>query len=683
MTVYPSREPHTGNRNNDVRRPRLASVVLAVFTPREHRDYLLGDLDEEYHRHILPTMSKLKAHTWYWQQVLRSIGSRPGPRPRLKDSTTHKGDRLMSSWLMDLRFALRGLLKAPGFTLVALITLTLGIGANTAIFSVVYSVLLAPFPYDHPERLVQIWGTRPERGWFRSSLSEPNFWDFKERNESFEYLAAYRSSSVNLTGDEYAERIRAGRLSAEFFRTLGVTPLLGRDFRPEEDDLGQDGHVTILSNDFWRTHYGSDSNVLGETISLNGEAHTVIGVLPHDGIWLNQSHLFVPMVRNPNESRGNDVLVMIGRLKTGVSLDAAYANMEAVAHQLGELYPDPNEGMGVNIAPATRWRADSDVRVALWVLMGAVGFLLLIACVNLANLLLARATGKRRETAVCAALGASRGRIVRRMLAESVLLAFVGATLGLLLATWAVHLLKTFGAQAIPRVEEIAVNPIVLAFTLVAAAATAILSGLLPALQAPFANLAETLREGDRGVSGNRGQNRIRGVLVGAEVALSLMLLVGAGLLVRSFAQLQQVNTGFESENRLTFAVNLPATGSREEQSENTRLFLTEFLDRVRSAPQVRSAAAVSWKVLGSGTTNMAVRDIGKPGDGESTLLADWRYITPGYFQTLGLSLVRGRDLTDQDRMYPLQIPPWSVIVSRSVAGLRSGPARTLSDDKC
>jgi predicted permease len=569
---------------------------------------------------------------------------------------------------MDLRYALRGLLKAPGFAVVAVITLTLGIGANTAIFSVVYSVLLAPFPYDQPERLVQIWGTKAERGWFRNSLSAPNFWDFKERNQSFEYLAAYGGSSVNLTGDDYAERIRAGRLSAEFFRALGVTPTIGRDFLPEEDDPGQDGRVALLGNHFWKTHFASDPNVVGETISLNGDAHTVIGVLPHDGIWLDQAHLFVPMVRDPGESRGNNVLVMIGRLKPGVSEEAAFADMEAVAQRLAELYPDPNEGLGVNFAPATRWRADSDMRLALWVLMGAVGFLLLIACVNLANLLLARATGKQRETAVCAALGASRSRIVRRMIAESGLLAAIGAGLGLLLAMWATHLLKVYGANAVPRVDEVGVNVWVLGFTLAVTVATAMLSGLLPTLQAPFANLVSALREGDRGAAGSRGQNRIRDVLVGTEVALSLMLLVGAGLLVRSFGQLQRVDTGFDSENRLTFAVNLPETGNMEEESQNTRLFLADLLGRLQTAPQVRSAAAVNWKPLGASTINMAVRDIGRPSDGESTVLADWRYVTPGYFQTLGLSVVRGRDFTDQDRMHPIQAPPWNIIISQELA---------------
>ena len=648
--------------------PRLATLFLAAFVAREHRDYVLGDLAEEYHMHILPKRGRMMAHVWYWLQVVRSIGSRPGLEMAPRSPRKPKGDGGLRLLLTDLRYALRGLLKVPGFTLVAVITLTLGIGANTAIFSVLYSVLLAPFPYGQTETLIQIWGTHEERGWSMASLSEPNFWDFKERNQSFEYLSAYRTESVNLTGVDYAERIRAGRISAEFLRTLGVSPTVGRDFLPEEDDLGRDGRVALLSDKFWRTHFGASPNVVGETISLNGQGHTVIGVLPYDGYWLDNAELFVPMVRDPDENRGNNVLAMIGRLRAGVSEPAALADMESVAAQLAELYPDPNEGLGVTFRSSERWRAGSDTRRALWVLMGAVGFLLLIACVNLTNLLLARAAGKQREAAVCTALGASRARIVSRMLAESTLVSVFGASLGLVLAFWALQLLKTFGSEAVPRVDEVSVNLWVLGFTLIAAVLTASVSGLVPALQAPFANVVGALRDSERGSSGGRSQMRVRSLLVGTEVTLSLMLLVGAGLLVRSFGQLQKLDTGFEPEDRLTFAVNLPNGASREEDAENTRLLLSEFLGRLQATPQVQAAAAVNWKPLDGSTINMGFRDIEKPADGEWEYLADWRYVTPGYFETMGLSLVRGRDFDLQDLMHPSQAPPWSIVISEALA---------------
>ena len=652
------------------RGPRIADTLLGTLIPPSLRDHVLGDLSEEFHRHILPERGRFRAHLWYWLQLIRSIGPttlRTVPH-HTRMGQPSKGDGFMRNTIMDIKYGSRSLLKTPGFTLVVLCTMTLGIGANTAIFSVVYAVLLAPFPYPEPERMVQIWTTKPDRGWFYNSPSEPNFWDLKERSQSFENLAAYRGGSANLTGDAYPERVRAARITAEFMRTLGVSPVLGRDFLPEEDDVGADGRVALLSNRFWRTRFGSSPSIVGNTISLNGEAHQVIGVLPHDGIWLSNAQIFVPLVQNPGESRANNILSVIGRLNRGVSTAAALAEMEAAAAQLAGLYPDPNEGMGVNFAPATRWRAGSQIRTALWVLMGAVGFLLLIACVNLANLFLARATGRQRETAVCAALGASRGRIARRMLTESTLLAVTGACAGLLLASGAIRALKALDTTAIPRVEEVGVNGWVLGFTLLAAGLTTILSSSLPVLEAGFDNVVSALREGDRGLLGNRLQNRVRRTLVGAEVALALMLLVGAGLMVRSFGRLQRVESGFESENRLTFSVNVPDSGDPREDAVMLQQFLIRFLAGLNSAPQVQSAAAVSWQPLGSSTTNMGMWDAAGPHDEESIVLADFRHITPDYLRTMGLSLLKGRHLTDQDLMYPLQDPPWSVIVSDALA---------------
>jgi putative ABC transport system permease protein len=652
------------------RGPRIADSLLGALIPASLRDQVLGDLSEEFNRHILPERGRLRAHLWYWLQLVRSIGPTSLRTARRRGGPRHggKGNRFTGNTMMDVRYAARSLLKTPGFTLVVLITMTLGIGANTAIFSIVYAVLLAPFPYPEAERMMQIWTTTPERGWFHNSPSEPNFWDFKDRSHSFADLAAYRGVNVNLTGDGYPERIRAARVSAEFMRTLGVTPLAGRDFLPEEDDAGADGRVALISDQFWRTRLGSAPDVIGSMISLNGAAHRIIGVLPHDGIWLANTHVFVPLVRDPDESRANNILSVIGRLKPGVSTQAALAEMEAIAGHLAELYPDPNAGMGVNFAPATRWRAEPQIRTALWVLMGAVGFLLLIACVNLANLFLARATGRQRETALCAALGASRGRIARRMAAESTLVAAIGAGLGLSVAAAGIHFLKALDTTSIPRIEEVGVNGWVLGFTLLAAAMTAISSGLLPVIKAPFDEVVSALREGDRGVVGERTQNRIRRTLVGAQVALALILLVGAGLMIRSFGRLQRVDSGFDSENRLTFSVNVPASGNLREDAVMMQQFLIRFLAGLNAAPQVHSAAAVSWRPLGSSTTNMGVWDAREPHEEESVVLADFRHVTPGYLRTMGLSLLRGRHFTDQDLMYPLQNPPWSVIVSEALA---------------
>jgi putative ABC transport system permease protein len=650
--------------------PRVADAVLGRLLPARHREAVLGDLAEEFHRHALPERGRLGAHLWYWLQLARSIWPtrlRTAPLPK-QPGPRRKGDGFITNTLTDIKYAARSLRKTPGFTSIVLITMALGIGANTAIFSVVYSVLLAPFPYPEADRIVQIWTTKPERGWFFNSPSEPNFWDLKERSQSFEHLAAYRGGSANLTGGEYPERIRAARITADFLRTLGVVPIMGRDFLPHEDDVGADGRLALLSNQFWRTNFGSDRSVVGSSISLNDVSYTIVGVLPHDGMWLENAHVFTPLVQDPNESRANNILSVIGRLRQGISTETALSEMQSVAAQLAEEYPEPNEGMGVNFAPATRWRANPQVRTALWVLMGAVGFLLLIACVNLADLLLARATSRRREIAVCAALGASRGRIAGRILTESAVLAGAGATAGLLMAYGAIRLLRAAGTTAIPRVEEVALNGWVLGFTLLVGIVTAVLSGLLPAVQAPRDGSPSVLREGERGVLGNRSQNRLRESLVGAEVALALILLVGAGLMIRSFERLQRVDFGFSSENRLTFSVNVPQAASYNEHVVALQQFLTEFLGSLNSTPQVRSAAAVSWRPLDASTTNMGVWDASGPHEEESVVLADFRYVTPGYLRTMGLSLLKGRDLNDQDLMYPLQNPPWSVIVSEALA---------------
>ncbi len=353
---------------------------------------------------------------------------------------------------------------------------------------------------------------------------------------------------------------------------------------------------------------------------------------------------------------------MIGRLRPGVSVAAATTDLQRVAAELERQYPEANQGIGARIVPASEWIADDDLRLALWVLLGAVSFLLLIACVNLANLLLARATRRSREYAISAALGAGRTRIVSRVLAESLFIGGAGAAVGLLLALGAVHLLQTFGPGGIPRVAEIGLNRWVLGFTAVVAVATGTISGVIPAMEFPSGNLVGLLREGDRGVAGNRKQNRIRSALIGVEVALSLVLLVGAGLMIRSFATLRRLDTGFRPEGRLTFEVSLPPPYSDPDQTEQ---FLRQFLSRVNSMPQVQAAGAVSMRPVAGGTTNTAVWAVENPvGPDEPTLMADWRYVTPGFFGAMGISLERGADFTESDRLES----PLRVIISHALA---------------
>jgi len=575
----------------------------------------------------------------------------------------------MQSIVQDVRYALRGLSKQPGFTTIALLTLALGIGANTAIFSVVHAVLLRPLPFGEPERLVQIWETRLEKGWTQGSLTHGNFWDFKDRNRAFEGIDAYQGFSLNLTGSGFPERLDAARVSAGFFTTLQVQPVLGRAFLPGEDEPGSGHQLAVLSEDLWQTRFGSDPNIVGRSLTLDGESYTVVGVVPVGGPWLDFADVFIPFVREVDADRTSFELAVIGRLRPGMSMEAAVSDLESVARVLEERFPEENGGMGVYTAPSREWLADADLRKALWILLGAVGLLLLIACVNLANMLMARATVRTRETAVRAALGAGRGRIVRQLLTESMVLGLVGAGIGLLLAQWGIDLLRAIDPPGVPRVDQIAVNSSVLGFTLTVGLLTGILAGLIPAMQMPRTDFVAALREGDRGAVGSRAQKRLRNALVTAEVALSLTLLIGAGLLIRSFDELLNVDRGFQSEDRLVVSINLPASYD----AFATRDFLKGFLRRVNSSPQVHWAGAVNLRPIVSGSTGMGILPAGRPEDPDEGIpWAGWRLVTGGYFQTLGVPLLRGRTFDDRDEldMTPPLERAWPVILSERLAGL-------------
>jgi putative ABC transport system permease protein len=568
----------------------------------------------------------------------------------------------MHSLFQDLRYAIRTLAKQPGFTAVALITLALGIGANTAIFSVVYTVLLKPLPFGQPEALVQLWEARPDRGWNRAGGTHANFWDLKDMNRTFEGVGAMWWGSVNWSGLSYPERLSAGRVSAGFFRILRVQPVLGRTFVPGEDDPGQDNQVVLLANDFWRTRFGADPNIVGQSLTLDGEGYMVVGVLPAGEPWLNYHDVFLPLVREPDANRGSFELAMIGRLAPGVSIEAARSDLESVARRLEEAYPAENAGMGFTVAPSSEWGADNTIRRALWVLLGAVGFLLLIACVNLVNLLLAKSTTRQRETALRTALGAGRGRIVRQMLTESLLLGLMGAGLGVLIGWSAINVVKALDPGGIPRLGEIVLNKWVLGFTLITGILTGIVSGLVPALQLPRRGITTTLHAGGRSVAGSRSQRRLRSAFVAIEVALSLTLLVGAVLLLRSFNELLNVERGFESEGRLIAAVN--TTDGYD--GERCRQLIEQVLSRVKAIPRVQSAAAVSTRPIVGGSTGLGFASAEQPDPEGGVPWASWRLITPDYFRTMGIPLLKGRAFSSQDQME--REKPLPTIVSKRLA---------------
>jgi putative ABC transport system permease protein len=552
--------------------------------------------------------------------------------------------------------------RSPAITAIAVFTLALGVGATTAVFSVVYSVMLQPLPFPEPERLVQLWESRIEHGWDRASFTEANFWEVRARNRTFEEIGAFIGTKANLSGTGDPRLVSVGKVSSGFFTLLGVKPIVGRGFLDGDDQPDHDNQIALLQNQFWRTQFGADREIIGKTLRLDGKPVKVVGVLPPGEPWLNSADAFIPLVYDLKASRTGFQYEVIGRIRRGVSVEAARADLETVCMALGSEYPKQDDGMGIKIEPASGWAASAGLRRALWVLLCAVGFVLLIACINLTNLLLVRGTGRAREISLRAALGARRGRIVRMVLGESLLLGLVGGGFGLLLAVMMVGALTRIDPGAVPGLAHGGPNMWVLVFSLSAALLSSLVSGLAPALQAPYGDIVAALREGDRGQAGNRVQSRLRAVLVTVEVGLSLVLMVGAGLLIRSFDRLLHVERGFQSENRIALAVSLPQSYNNAQVKD----VLTRFLAGAASAPGVISAAAVNarpmvagWNpVMGIGTTDQGDRENGD---------APWvgsRFVTPGYFRTMGIPLLNGRLFDESDATFR------GVVISRSIADL-------------
>jgi len=547
--------------------------------------------------------------------------------------------------LSDLRFALRQLIKAPGFTVVAILTLALGIGACTAIFSVVNSVLLRPLAYAAPERLVVIRETKlPQFPQF--SVAPGNYFDWRQQATSFTELAAGRRASYNLTGRGDPVRIAAERITVNYFPLLGVRPALGRGFRDDDVAAGQ-SNVAILSHGFWQRQFGGRPDILNTLVQLDGQAYLIIGVMPANFQRDRRTEVFTPVAyAEDNQNHGGHYIRVIGRLKDGVTFAQVRSEMNLIAESLSRQFPDSNQGWGVKLTPMLE-AAVADVRPVLFSLLGAVGFLLLIACSNVANLLLARATARAKEISVRTALGASRARIVRQLLTESVVLALLGGGLGVLLAQWGMSGLLAFVPDNLPRAQEIALDGRALAFSGALALLTGIGFGLVPAFEATRLNLNETLKDGGRG-SSEGGHHRMRSALVITEVAIALVLLIGSGLLIRSFSRLQDVDPGFQAENALSADLSLPAKKYGTGPQQNA--FVEQALVQLAALPGVQSAGAThvlplsgSDYVLGF---SVADRPAVEPSAQPST---NYYAVTPDYFKAMGIPLRRGRLFTPQD----------------------------------
>jgi predicted permease len=562
--------------------------------------------------------------------------------------------------LDDLKVALRRIRQRPLGAAAIIGMLALGIGASTAMFSVVYGVLLRPLPFPDADRLFQVFGTRLDRGWLQLSLTEANFWDLKDRNHTFEALGVWRGSSAILQGDT-PEQVSAAFVSPDFFRALGVTPVAGRLFRPGDDVPSSGGRPVILSHALWVRRYGSDRSIVGQTIRLGGGPRAVIGVLPPGTPWLNGAELFAPFPRRADANRSSFEFAGIGRLKPGVSMETALADLQAISKDLERQYPATNTGISVTLTPSADWIASDALRRTLWILLGSVAILLLIAAVNVTNLLLARATARARESAVRAALGAGRGVLIREWLTESIVLSVIATAIGLGVAYGLLQAVRNFDPGQIPRLADVSLNGWAFAFAAGVALLIGIATGLVPALQTPQADVITVLRHGQRGAVGDRRQARLRGLLVGTEVALSVMVLIGAGLLVRSLVNVLSVDRGFQADNRLLATVSIPAAGENALRVQT----VNDVMARVQALPEVVSAATVSGRPLTPGdNTGLGLAAMDRPDPGGAVPWATWRIVSLDYFKTMGLPLLAGRNFAPSEEI----AKPWRVIISQRVA---------------
>ncbi|PYQ08863.1 MAG: permease [Acidobacteria bacterium] len=560
----------------------------------------------------------------------------------------------MDTLLQDLRYSVRTLIERPGFAVVAALTIALGVGGTTAMFGVVDAVLLRPLPYADPDRLVMLWTRTP--GGPQAAASWPEFVDWREQNHSFADMAVWRGQSVNLTGGAEPERVVGAFVSDRFFPLLGARPVLGRTFTPEETDPATARPVAVLGHGLWQRRFGSDPGILGRSLVLNGQSHTVVGVLgpefdggnaPASG-WFMGCDVFLPISYFPNKkgiARGETEILVLGRLRPGVDVSQARLDMAVVARRLEQAYPDTHAGRGVEIVPLHEQIVGS-FKPALLVLLGAGGLVLLIACANVASLLLARASRRRRELAVRAALGAGRTRLLRQLLTESAVLALLGGALGLLVGHWTLALLTSLApAGVLPT--ALTLDGRVMAFALVLTAATGLCFGLVPALQASRPDLDGVLKEAGRGGSGVAG-HRFRDALVVAEVTLSLVLLVGAGLLVRSAVALQRAELGFRPDHVLTAEFRLPPAKYPEPHA--IAAFFRHTLEQLRAVPGIESAAlvrAVPFSGNG-GSTTYQVEGQPEPPKGREPI-AQLNIVSPDYFRTMGIRQIQGRDFDEHD----------------------------------
>jgi putative ABC transport system permease protein len=585
----------------------------------------------------------------FWIPLAKSlIGRVCGPKSKIQNQK----ERLMETLLQDMRYAVRMLFKSPAVTAVAVLSLALGISANTVIFSVINTVLLKSLPYTEVDGIVLVWGYTPNDGNNRSQVSATDVDDWRNQNTVFEDVTTYSSWAPILSGTGEPERVAAMQVGDGYFNIMKGEPILGRTFLPEEQEDGKD-FVIVLGHGLWQRTFGGDPNVVGKTVLLNSRPYTVVGVMPPDFQPLPSSlvnadaQFYRPVAeKHDNEDRSARHLRAIARLKPGVSLATAQSEMTVIAGRLEQEYPRHNTGYGVHLVSIGEDTVGG-LRKTLLVMFGAVALVLLIACANVGNLLLARSAARQKEIAIRAALGAARGRLVRQLLTESVMLAMAGGALGLLFAAWGTSLVQSLGSKVNPMLSDIPVDLRVLGFTVAISLLTGIVFGLAPALHTSKLDLNEALKEGGRSSGAGAARNRLRSALVVSEVAMALVLLISAGLLIKTVIRLRDVNTGFNPANLVTMSVALP--NAKYPKAPSWVVFYDQVLERIQSVPGVKSAAVTSVLPFSGNFDGRGLAVETRPRPAGEEISVDLYIATPGYLQTMGIPMLEGRALTEQD----------------------------------
>jgi predicted permease len=641
--------------------PRLNSLWRNLFhkdrVDQEFTEEIQAYLDMVTEENIRQGLTPQEAR----RNALVEVGGVEQVQERVRE--IRMGQFIETTW-RDIRFGVRALVHSPIFTVVTVLSLALGIGANTAIFSVVNGLLLRPLPYPESEQIVDVWHTPPQQsfpGLDRFSVSPANYLDWKAQSNAFEQMAIYTYTGLSLSTSNDPLPLIGAAVSSDFFSVLRTNAMQGRTFTPDEEQPGRD-QVVVISHGLWQRAFGANPNIVGQTLTLNSRSFTVVGIMPAGFQLPREADLWVPLAWDDKERQTRSIhdYIVIARLKQNVSLPQAQAEMSTISTRLEQQYPEENSGWGAVVIPL-REDLVGDIRTALLVLFSAVGFVLLIACANVANLMLARGANRRKEMAVRVALGAGRARLVRQLLTESVLLAVTGGVLGLLLAVWGSRMLVRLGS--LPNSGDIGIDTWALGFTLLVSFAAGIIIGIVPALQFTKSSLSETLKQGSGRTGGSPMKQHTRKALVVSEVALSLVLLIGAGLMIRSFWKLQNVDPGFDTSNALTMSVAL--TPIRYSEPHQQLAFLDRAMEQIRAVPGVVSVGTTTTIPLAGGGSTQPFSIEGRPtGTIAEQPMAQTRYISPDYFKAIGIPLRQGRFFSDQDRDNSVPV----IIISEAMA---------------